>query len=61
MARNKKSSPPLRTDQIPTIKRRLENQENQHDIAADYKVNQGRISEIKTGKKFADIPAAPMI
>ena len=27
-------------------------------IAADFDVNPGRISEIKTGKRFADIPPA---
>jgi hypothetical protein len=30
----------------------------QHDIAAMFGINQGRISEIKTGKKFGDVPAA---
>ena len=30
----------------------------QHRIAADFDLNQGRISEIATGKRFADIPPA---
>lgn len=30
----------------------------QHQAAAAFGVNQGRVSEIMTGKKFADVPAA---
>ena len=30
----------------------------QHDIAAYFHDNQGRVSEINTGKKHADVPAA---
>jgi transcriptional regulator with XRE-family HTH domain len=41
------------------IKARLLNGEIQHEIAAELGVNQGRISEIRTGKKFANVaPAA---
>lgn len=31
----------------------------QHVIAASFGVNQGRISEINTGKRYADVPPAP--
>lgn len=36
---------------IADIKARLRQGEYQHHIAADYGLNQGRISEIKTGKR----------
>lgn len=32
--------------------------EYQYRIAADFDLNQGRISEIRTGKRFADVPPA---
>lgn len=38
------------------IKRRLKRGEHQHNIAARYGLNQGRISEIKNGHIFTDIP-----
>ncbi|HAQ34491.1 MAG TPA: hypothetical protein DCQ53_03900 [Alphaproteobacteria bacterium] len=40
---------------IVRIKKRLKRGDHQHDIAADYNLNQGRISEINTGKRFKDI------
>lgn len=43
---------------VAIIKRRLLNGELHHRIAADYDLNQGRISEINTGRRFADIPPA---
>lgn len=43
---------------VRSIKRRLLNGDIQHDIAADHGINQGRISEINTGKKFGDVPPA---
>jgi len=30
---------------------------SQHDIAAEFRINQGRVSEVKTGLKFAKIKA----
>ncbi len=36
---------------ICEIRERLHQGDYQHDIAADYGVNQGRISEINTGKR----------
>lgn len=41
----------LTTQDIADIKARLRQGEYQHHIAADYGINQGRISEIKTGKR----------
>lgn len=40
------------------IKKRLNAREFQHRIAADYGVNQGRISEINTGKRFSHVKPA---
>jgi hypothetical protein len=44
--------------QVAVIKARLKAGEYQHRIAADFDLNQGRISEIRTGKRFADVPPA---
>lgn len=41
--------------QVEIIWRRLRAGELQHDIAADLGLNQGRISEINTGKRYGDI------
>lgn len=41
----------LTEDIIREIWRRLREGEFQHDIAADLGINQGRISEINTGKR----------
>lgn len=49
----------LKPGDIPAIKKRLLMGEFQNRIAADYDVNPGRIAEIATGEKFADIPPAP--
>ena len=41
--------------QVELIWFRLRAGELQHDIAADLGLNQGRISEINTGKRYGDI------
>lgn len=33
---------------------------NQHDIAARYEINQGRVSEINTGAKFPGVEPAQL-
>ncbi|HEV2508135.1 hypothetical protein [Bosea sp. (in: a-proteobacteria)] len=43
---------------VPIIKTRILQGEFLNRIAADFDVNPGRISEIKTGKRFAEIPPA---
>ena len=43
---------------VPIIKKRIREGEFLNRIAADYDVNPGRISEIKKGDRFADIPPA---
>ena len=54
----KKVSPDVTREMAAKIKRCLLENMAQHDIAAIFKINQGRVSEIKTGKKFGDV--APM-
>lgn len=56
-----KYDPPKRPYRAPytpetyrEVKRRLAQGEFQHDIAADLGWNQGRVSEVKTGKRGAD-------
>jgi len=49
---------PKMTDKLAArIKALLAQNFMQHDIAARLEINQGRVSEIKTGKRFRDIPA----
>ena len=49
----------IRPEDVPQIKRRILRGEFLNRIAADYDVNPGRISEIKTGRKFPEISAKP--
>ncbi len=48
----------IREADVPVIKKRIRQGEFLNRIAADYDVNPGRISEIKTGKRFPNIPPA---
>ncbi|WP_074219641.1 hypothetical protein [Rhodovulum sp. ES.010] len=50
----------LTAQDLADIKARLAQGEHQHRIAARYDLNQGRISEIATGKRFAT-PAQPLL
>lgn len=43
----------------PIVKGMLARGDRQHDIAAWFGVNAGRIADVKTGKKHKEIPAAP--
>lgn len=52
-ARPKRQRAKLNDDTIREIKRRLSLGEYQHDIAADLGINQGRVSEVNTGKRRA--------
>lgn len=55
----KRKSPVVTQDMAAKIKRYLLEDMAQHDIAALFKINQGRVSEIKNGKKFGNVlPAA---
>lgn len=51
----------LTAQDIADIKARLRRGEYQHDIAADYGLNQGRISEIKTGKRHIGPPPSAQV
>jgi hypothetical protein len=48
----------IKPTDVPIIKRRIAIGDFLNRIAADYDVNPGRISEIKKGRRFANIPAA---
>lgn len=48
----------IKPTDVPFIKKRIREGEFLNRIAADYDVNPGRISEIKTGTTYADIPPA---
>jgi len=48
----------LKPDQVAIIKKRIGEGEFLNRIAADFDVNPGRISEIKSGKAFAEVPPA---
>lgn len=50
----------LTTEQVAIIKARIAKGDYQHRIAADFDLNQGRVSEIATGKRFSEIPPALM-
>ncbi len=52
---NRKPSKRLTCADARIIKKRLKNGDMQSRIAADFDVNIGRISEINTGKKFAEV------
>jgi hypothetical protein len=59
MSKKRPPSYRISSSDVPFIKKRIREGEFLNRIAADYDVNPGRISEIKSGQKFADIPAAP--
>jgi len=48
---NKRRRVPLNDETIWEIRRRLALGDMQHDIAADLGINQGRISEVNTGRR----------
>ncbi|WP_180287585.1 hypothetical protein [Puniceibacterium antarcticum] len=52
---NRRPSKKLTAEDAKVIKERLKRGDMQSRIAADFDVNLGRISEINTGKKFADV------
>ena len=51
-------SPPITAEMASYIKRLLAAGLYQHQIASVFKINQGRVSEINTGKRFAETPTA---
>ena len=54
-------SPPVTPAMTAVIKRLLQTKMMQHDIAARFGINPGRVSEIKNGKRHADVQPASEI
>lgn len=50
-ARPERKRAKLNDETIREIQRRLSHGDIQHDIAADLGINQGRVSEVNTGKR----------
>lgn len=51
---------PLTENEARLVKGMLERGDRQHDIAAWFGVNAGRVAEIATGQKFWWVPPAPI-
>jgi len=58
MASHRVPSRRIKPDDVPIIKKLIREGHYLNRIAAQFDVNQGRISEIKTGKRYPEIPAA---
>lgn len=58
MSNVREPSRQLTWDDAAIIKKRIKEGQFLNRIAADFDVNPGRISEIKTGKSFPLVPAA---
>jgi len=52
---HRKRSPRVTAEMAARIKRLLLERMMQHDIAAKFGINPGRVSEIKTGRRFGNI------
>ena len=57
--RGKASGYTLKASDAPIIFGMVARGDRDHDIAAWFGVNQGRIAEVKDGTKFGIVPAAP--
>ena len=55
---HRKRSPRVTNEMAARIKRLLLEKMMQHDIAARFGINPGRVSEIKTGRRFGDVSPA---
>ncbi|NTI75996.1 hypothetical protein [Rhizobium rhizogenes] len=55
---HKKRSPRVTIEMAARIKWLLSEKMMQHDIAARFGINPGRVSEIKTGRRFNDVRPA---
>lgn len=51
----------LSKNDIAIIKARIARGDPYVDIASDYRINQGRIADLKFGRIFADIEPAPAV
>ena len=61
MYKAKSSGITLTMEDAAIVKGMLQRGDRQHDIAAWFGVNGGRIGEISTGAKFTDVQAAPVL
>lgn len=59
-SRPRRHSPEVTPEMAGKIKTMLAHGMIQHDIAAVFGINQGRVSEIKTGEKFGDVPPSSL-
>ena len=59
MSRGKASGYVLKRADAPIIMGMVARGDRDHDIAAWFGVNQGRIAEVKDGSKFGNVAAAP--
>ena len=46
--------------EIAVIKARIQRGDKYHEIAADYRINQGRIADLKFGRIFPEIAPAKL-
>lgn len=56
----KRKSPPVTPEMAARIKTLLNAGMCQHDIAAFFRINQGRVSEVNTGMKFPGVEPAQL-
>jgi hypothetical protein len=61
MSRARASGYTLRASDAPIILGMVAREDRDHDIAAWFGVNQGRIAEVKDGTKFSSAVAAPSV
>lgn len=50
----------LSEPEIAVIKARIARGDKYHDIASDYRINQGRIADLKFGRIFSNVVPAKM-
>lgn len=55
---HRKRSPRVTAEMAAKIKQLLAERMMQHDIAAEFGINPGRVSEIKTGQLFPEVRPA---
>ncbi|WP_315924265.1 hypothetical protein [Mesorhizobium sp. SP-1A] len=56
----RRRSPKVSPEMAAKIKTMLAHGMAQHDIAARFGINQGRVSEVNNGKRHPDVPPAPI-
>ena len=56
----RRRSPDVTPDMAAKIKTMLAFGMSQHDIAARFGINQGRVSEVNKGKRHPDVPPASL-